>query len=71
MVVLAQQNTISPYSSFGIGEFQSQGFALNNDLGGLGIALRSNNQLNLLNPASSSALNLTSFEAGLKGATFF
>ena len=71
IVVLAQQNTISPYSSFGIGEFQSQGFALNNDLGGLGIALRSNNQLNLLNPASSSALNLTSFEAGLKGASLF
>ena len=71
LVVLAQQNTISPYSSFGIGEFQSQGFALNNDLGGLGIALRSNNQLNLLNPASTSALSLTSFEVGLRGSSLF
>ena len=71
LVALAQQNTISPYSSFGIGEFQSQGFALNNDLGGLGIALRSPNQLNLLNPASTSALSLTSFEVGLKGTALF
>lgn len=71
LVALAQQNTISPYSSFGIGEFQSQGFALNNDLGGLGIALRSNNQLNLLNPASTSALTLTSFEVGVRGSALF
>ena len=70
-LALAQQNTISPYSSFGIGEFQNQGFALNNDLGGLGVALRSSNQLNLLNPASVSALTLTSFEVGLKGSTLF
>ncbi len=69
--ILAQQNTISPYSSFGIGEFQSQGFALNTDLGGLGLALRSNNQLNLLNPASLSALTLTSFEVGVNGSALF
>ena len=68
---MAQQNTTSPYSSFGIGQFQSQGFALNNDLGGLGIALRSNNQLNLLNPASVSALTLTSFEVGVSGVSLF
>jgi len=71
MIILAQQNTISPYSSFGIGEFQSQGFALNTDLGGLGLALRSNNQLNLLNPASVSALTLTSFEVGVSGSALF
>jgi hypothetical protein len=71
LLSVAQQNTISPYSSFGIGEFQSQGFALNTDLGGLGIALRSNNQLNLLNPASISALTLTSFEVGVKGSSLF
>lgn len=64
----AQQNTISPYSSFGIGEFQSQGFALNNQMGGIGIALRSSNHLNLMNPASLSGLNLTSFEVALSGS---
>lgn len=70
-LTLAQQNTISPYSSFGIGGFQSQGFAFNNDLGGIGVALRSPNQLNLLNPASTSALTLTTFELGLKGSSLF
>ena len=43
LICLAQQNTISPYSAFGIGEVQNQGFALNNDLGGLGVALRPTN----------------------------
>ncbi|MDG1144897.1 MAG: hypothetical protein P8N54_00240, partial [Flavobacteriales bacterium] len=71
LLTLAQQNTISPYSSFGIGQLQSQGFALNNDLGGLGAALRSNKQLNLLNPASISALTLTSFEVGANGVSLF
>jgi hypothetical protein len=71
LLILAQQNTISPYSSFGIGQFQNQGFALNNALGGIGIALRSNNQLNLVNPASVSALTLTSFEVGASGTSLF
>ena len=71
LLTLAQQNTTSPYSSFGIGQFQSQGFALNNDLGGIGAALRSNKQLNLLNPASISALTLTSFEVGANGISLF
>ena len=31
--LLAQQNTMSPYSSFGIGEAQAQEFSLNNALG--------------------------------------
>ncbi len=71
LFLMAQQNTFSPYSSFGLGEFQNQGFALNKDLGGLGIALRSNNQLNLLNPASTSALSLTSFEVGANGSALY
>ena len=71
LFTMAQQNTYSPYSSFGIGEFQNQGFALNTDLGGIGIALRSHNQLNLSNPASTSALSLTSFEVGVRGASLF
>ena len=66
--VLAQQNTTSPYSAYGIGELQQQGFAINNDLGGLGVALRPDRALNPLNPASLSALSATVFEAGLKGS---
>lgn len=68
---LAQQNTISPYSAFGIGEFQNQGFAFNNSLGGIGVALRPDNALNPINPASLSALSLTSFEAGISGSAMF
>ncbi len=71
LICLAQQNTISPYSAFGIGEIQNQGFALNNDLGGLGVALRPKNNLNPMNPASLSALNLTAFEAGVSGTGMF
>ena len=52
LISLAQQNTISPYSAFGIGEVQSQGFALNSEMGGLGLALRPNSNLNPMNPAS-------------------
>lgn len=70
LFVNAQQNTVSPYSYYGIGEFQPQGFALNNDLGGIGISLRSNRHLNPLNPASLSGLALTAFETGVNGASY-
>ncbi len=70
-ILLAQQNTISPYSSFGIGEVQPQEFSLNNALGGVGVALRTGNYLNPTNPASLSAINTTVFEAGLTGAAIF
>jgi len=71
LLSFAQQNTISPYSAFGIGEVQHQGFALNKEMGGLGVALRTNRNLNPMNPASLSALSLTSFEAGLNGSVMF
>lgn len=67
---LAQQNTISPYSAYGIGDLQSQGLALNNSLGGLGVALSPNNTLNPMNPASLSALTMTAFETGVVGTAF-
>ena len=69
--LLAQQNTISPYSSFGIGEPQEQEFSLNNALGGVGVALRTGNYLNPTNPASLSAINTTVFEAGITGTAIY
>lgn len=69
--LLAQQNTISPYSSFGIGEPQEQGFSLNNSLGGVGVALRTNNYLNPINPASLSAINTTVFDAGITSTAIY
>jgi hypothetical protein len=55
----AQNNTISPYSKLGLGDFQSMGFARSAAMGGSGIALRSKVNLNSLNPASISALDST------------
>ena len=70
-ILLAQQNTMSPYSSFGIGEAQAQEFSLNNSLGGVGVALRTGNYLNPTNPASLSAINTTVFEAGISGTATY
>ena len=70
-ILLAQQNTISPYSSFGIGDAQDQGFSLNNALGGIGVAMRTGNYLNPINAASLSAINMTVFEAGINGSAIY
>lgn len=70
-ILLAQQNTISPYSSFGIGEAQEQGFSLNSSLGGVGAALRTGNYLNPTNPASLSAINVAIFETGINGTAIY
>ncbi len=71
LFLVAQQNTISPYSVFGIGELQNQGFALNNSLGGLGVAMRPKTFLNPTNPASLSELNLTTYEVGISATSMF
>ena len=69
--LLAQQNTISPYSTYGIGAPQEQGFSLNNSLGGVGVALRTGNYLNPTNPASLSAINATVFDVGITGTAIY
>jgi hypothetical protein len=68
--VAAQVNTSSPYSRFGLGEIQQPGFAQNLALGGTGIGLRSNYQINYLNPASYSAMDTMSFlfDFGIQGS---
>ena len=71
VILLAQQNTMSPYSSFGIGEAQAQEFSLNNAMGGVGVALRTSNYLNPTNPASLSAINTTVFETGITGSAIY
>ncbi len=70
-ILLAQQNTMSPYSSFGIGEVQAQEFSLNSALGGVGVALRAGNYLNPTNPASLSAIKTTIFETGITGTAIY
>ena len=57
----SQVNTYSPYSRFGIGELQKQGLIKNLSMGSAGIALRTNDQINYLNPASYTATDTLSF----------
>jgi long-subunit fatty acid transport protein len=59
--VLAQTNTDSPYSRFGIGMISPPGFERNRAMGGTGLALRDNQYINYLNPASYSAQDSMSF----------
>ncbi|MEO8236127.1 MAG: outer membrane beta-barrel protein [Flavobacterium sp.] len=56
----AQEGTASPYSFYGIGNIKFQGTVENKSMGGLGI-LPDSIHVNLQNPASLSALKLTSF----------
>jgi hypothetical protein len=67
--VFAQTNTDSPYSRFGLGQINQAGFDKSRGMGGIGIGLRDNRQLNYLNPASFSAIDTLSFlfDFGVQG----
>ncbi len=60
-VTNAQVNTYSPYSRFGLGELQKPGFIKGLSMGSSGIALRSNKEINYLNPASFTSIDTMSF----------
>lgn len=59
--VLAQVNTHSPYSRFGLGQLSLPGYGQNQAMGSSGIALRSNKQINYINPAAYTAIDTMSF----------
>ncbi len=63
------QTTSSPYSMFAEGQMENYGSGTNRALGGTGIAFKSRNYLNNMNPASYSGIDSLSFifEAGLFG----
>jgi hypothetical protein len=71
-VALQAQNTISPYSFFGVGEIQNKGFGATQNLGGAGIAYQSGNKLNSLNPASYTGIDSLRiiFEFGIEGKNY-
>jgi hypothetical protein len=64
-----QKRTYSPFSRYGIGDINTTAFGQNAAMGNTGIGLRSNSHLNILNPASYSAIDTMSFffEAGITG----
>ena len=59
--LFGQYNANSPYSRYGLGELNQNGFAQNSSMGGLAIGLREPNQINIQNPASLTAQDTMSF----------
>ena len=62
-------NAYSPYTMFGIGELGTHGNAVNRTMGGVGVAWRTSQMVNLLNPAGYSATLRKSFlfDVGAEG----
>ncbi|MBK6338108.1 MAG: hypothetical protein IPH74_14335 [Bacteroidetes bacterium] len=54
----------SPYSRYGIGSLGDYNFVQSASMGGLGTAYRAPEGISFVNPASYTALSMTSFEAG-------
>jgi len=67
--VFSQSITNSPYSRFGIGDIDRNGFNNSKAMGGLSTGLRVNNQINYMNPAAISAQDTMSFifDIGISG----
>lgn len=63
----AQIQTLSPYSSIGLGENATTNSQHFNDMGGTSIGMYSQNYLNLANPASFANIKLVNFEIGTYG----
>lgn len=53
--------TYTPYSIFGVGDLSQPGTAYNKSMGGVGIAMRNNAMINVMNPASVTARDSLSF----------
>lgn len=53
--------TFTPYSIFGVGDINRAGTAYNKAMGGIGIGLRENRLINILNPASLTERDTLSF----------
>lgn len=60
-ILSAQNLSTSPYSRFGIGDMVNRSTGRGQAMGGLSCGLRSSTSLNLLNPASLSAIDTVSF----------
>lgn len=66
-------STVSPYSRYGLGDFQFNGSLINNGMGGGGIGLRNDSlipqYINFLNPASLTSHPLVNYEIGVSSNT--
>ena len=53
--------TYTPYSIYGVGDLAQPGTAWNKTMGGVGVGVRNNRYLNLLNPAAVTARDSLAF----------
>ncbi len=61
LMLVAQNNTNSPYTRYGFGELASSSFGAGRGMGGIGYGLRSSKQINPLNPASYTSMDSLTF----------
>jgi hypothetical protein len=66
-ILLAQNNTSSPYSARGFGESEQFNGVYNRSLGGVINGIRSKRTVSLSNPASLGAINQVSFDFAFRG----
>lgn len=59
--VLAENGLNSPYTRFGFGQLSSMETGSNKAMGGTGIGVQNNSQINMLNPASYAAVDTLTF----------
>ena len=66
-------NTFTPYSFYGVGDLALPGTAYNFGMGGIGVGVRTNRQINFLNPAALSAQDSLSFmiDFGLQNQNYY
>ncbi|MDP2176306.1 MAG: hypothetical protein Q8K70_10400 [Bacteroidota bacterium] len=67
LTITAQNNTSSPYSARGFGEFEQFNGVYNRSLGGVINGIRSKRTVSLSNPASLGAITQVSFEFAFRG----
>ncbi len=69
LMMIAQNNTNSPYTRYGYGHLEDDCFSRSQAMGGASIGLRTKNAINSTNPASYSSIDSTSFifEMGVSG----
>ncbi len=61
MPALTAQNTRSPYSKFGYGLLNDNATSAQRQMGGVGYAMKSGRQINVMNPASYAAIDSMTF----------
>lgn len=64
-ILVAQRNSSSPYSYFGVGEEFKTKTVEQASMGGIGSAYSSNRYLNFINPAANADLRFTTYGLGL------